>query len=498
MAQRAHRVLVVDDEAEVREIIRRVLGERGYIVAEAANGRLALQRLQEEPFELLITDLRMPEMDGEALLQACAALYPQMDIIVLTAYGTIQSAVEAMKRGAADFITKPFRVAELEQKVAECLRRREARLEAQRNSPIAPLVELGRILSGEMGLGEMLRGIIELLQRTFRPAGAEVILYGEEAADQDTAIIAHVGKPPHELGYPRLSRAQARRLAQSSKPWLLRDPGQAEPLASPAQSGLGLTVPLLHGDEVTGMITLAREAPGERYGEADAQLLQLMGFQMSLSALQARMRQRLLDAFQDLKRTNLSAVQALFAALETRDRYTHDHSERVSRFAHWLGERLGLPDGQLEALRIAGLLHDIGKLGVSDGTLYKNSQLNDEEREHIKRHPTMGARILAGMEAFAEALPIVRHHHERYDGKGYPDGLAGEAIPFGARLLAVVDAFDSLISDRPYRPAMPLREALRRLREGAGTQWDRALVEAWCALVAEREDEILGMLGVQP
>lgn len=497
MVQQAHRMLIVDDEAEVRRLVCRVLAEEGYLVAEAANGRVALQRLEAEPFELLITDLQMPEMDGFALLQECVALYPQMDVIVLTAYGTIQSAVEAMKRGAADFITKPFEIAELKRKVAECFRRREARLAAQRRSPLAPLVELGRILSGEMSLTGALTGLMNLVQRTFQPTGAEVVLYGEGASEESDALIAHAGKPPHELGYPRLSYAQAQRLAHAERSWLLRDPDQAEPLNLPAQSGLSITVPLLNG-EVIGLITLVREAPGPRYTEADAQLLQLFGLQMGLSTLRVRMRQRLLDAFQDLKQANLSAVQALFAAIETRDQYTHDHSERVSHFAAWLGERLKLPADKLEALRIAGLLHDIGKLGVSDGTLYKNGSLNPEERERIKQHSLMGARILAGMEAFAEVLPIVRHHHEHYDGSGYPDGLAGEAIPLEARLLAVVDAFDALISDRPYCPAIPIHEALACLREGAGTHWDRAVVEAWCALVAEREGEIRNMLAKRP
>jgi len=498
VTQQAHRVLVVDDQAEVCRLVSLVLARKGYGVAEAANGRMALQRLQDEPFELVITDVQMPEVDGLTLLEQCVALYPQVDVIVLTAYGTIQSAVEAMKRGAVDFVTKPFEVADLERKVDGCFERRYARLEAQKRSPIAPLVELGRILSGEMGLSEMLNSILDLVQRTFRPISTEAVLYGDSSLSQSDVIVAHSGKPPHELGYPRLSHAQTQRLAHDARPWLLRDSGRGEPINSHVQSGLGITVPLLNGNEVIGTLTLVRDSSSQRYVEADAQLLQVFGFQMGISTLQSRTRQRLLDSFRDLKRATLSAVHALFVAIETYDQYIHDHSERVSRFAYWLGERAKLPSENLETLRIASLLHDIGKLGVSDDTLHKNSGLAEDEFDRVKLHPFMGARILAGMEAFAEVVPIVLHHHEHYDGSGYPNHLAGEAIPLGARIIAVADAFDSMTSDRPYRPAMPISEALVRMQESADTQLDRSLVYEWCALVSEKKDEVVKIVGNRP
>jgi putative nucleotidyltransferase with HDIG domain len=498
LAEQERRILVVDDQADVRRLVALVLLRKGYFVAEAANGRSALQLLQQRSFDLVITDVQMPEVDGLALLEQCVALYPQIDVIVLTAYGTIQNAVDAMKRGAVDYITKPFEIGDLEQEMDAWFERRRARIEARKKSPIEPLVELGRILSSQMNLAEMLDAILDLVQRTFQPISTEVVLYGGGPPGEADTVVAHSGEPPSALGYPRLTHEEAQRLAGDAKPWLFRDSALAGPSALPVQSGPAISVPLLNGHEAVGTLTLVRDAAGARYQEADAQLLQIFGFQMGISTLQARTRQRLLDSFHDLKQVTLSAVHALFAAIETYDQYTHDHSERVSRFAYMLGERVGMPGEQLETLRIAGLLHDIGKLGVGDGTLHKNGNLTADEFDRVKLHPLMGARILAGMEAFTEVVPIVLHHHERYDGTGYPQRLAGAGIPLGARIIALVDAFDSVTSDRPYRPAAGIEEAIRRLERSADTQLDGTLVREWRLLVEERAEEMAQAVGNRP
>ncbi len=219
-----------------------------------------------------------------------------------------------------------------------------------------------------------------------------------------------------------------------------------------------------------------------RYTRDDGELLHVLGMQIGVTLLHSRTRQRLMDTFRDLERANLSAVETLFTALGTYDPNTHDHSERVARYAYQLGQTLGLAEGDLEQLRIAGLLHDIGKLGVGDATLHKNGQLDDHEFDRVKAHPRMGAKILAGVEAFAEIAPLVLYHHEYYNGQGYPDGLAGEDIPLGARIIAVVDVFDSMTTDRPYRPALPVDEVLNYMLTIAGSKLDARLVKQWVTL----------------
>jgi putative nucleotidyltransferase with HDIG domain len=175
-------------------------------------------------------------------------------------------------------------------------------------------------------------------------------------------------------------------------------------------------------------------------------------------------------------------------ALGTYDDCTREHSLRVAEFARQLATCLGLHDAEVKTIAIAGLLHDIGKLGVAGRTLRKNGRLTETERERVLLHPVQGAQILSGMESLREVVPLVRHHHERIDGGGYPDGLCGEQIPLGARVLAVVDAYDSMTSDRPYRSTLEHREAVRRLSRGAGVQWDAELVALWLECLADRRE----------
>lgn len=175
----------------------------------------------------------------------------------------------------------------------------------------------------------------------------------------------------------------------------------------------------------------------------------------------------------------LSFVRSLVSTLDAKDAYTRGHSERVALVARRLGAHLGLPEEDLRNIYLSGLLHDIGKIGVDDQVLRKPGQLTREEFEQIKRHPVIGYNILAGLRNLQAVLPGVRHHHEAFSGNGYPDGLAGEEIPLMARILAVADSYDAMISDRPYRGGLKLEKLEEILREGSGTQWDPRIVAAY-------------------
>ena len=475
------RILVADDEEGVRRLIVRVLGRQGYTVVEATNGQEAWDCLVEEPVDLLITDLRMPDLDGQELLNRSRHLYPDMDVIVLTGYGTIQGAVYAMQRGALDYMTKPFGVAELEERVAECFRRRCERQSANQRSPIEPLVELNRILSGQTDVAAIMDDIIALVRRYFRPRDTELaVVENSPEALHLVASTVGTGRASH---CPLPSLGDVERLARAPEPWLLCDADSGRERG--AQAGSILTVPLVSGEEVLGTLTLIERAEEGRYSRDDGQLLYLFGCQIALALQHTRTRRRLWDAFRDLEQATLSTVQTLFEALAVYDPYTHEHSQRVARYARLLGGALGLPDRELESLSIAALLHDVGKFGISDETLHKAGTLTSDELDRVRLHPVMGARILAGMGAFRDIVPMVRHHHEWYDGSGYPDGLVGDDIPLGARVLAVVDSFDSMTSDRPYRKALSMGEAVARLRASSGSQLDADLAERWIALLED-------------
>lgn len=190
-----------------------------------------------------------------------------------------------------------------------------------------------------------------------------------------------------------------------------------------------------------------------------------------------------------LERANLSFATALVATLDARDRYTAGHSAAVAIYARDIARRLGLPEEQQELAHLCGLVHDIGKIGLPPGLLEKPGTLTLEERRQMQAHAAIGERILAKVEDYAEIAKIVRHHHERVDGMGYPDGLVGEEIPLVSRIIAVADAYNAMTSDRPYRDGMPTRVARLRLAQGVEGQFDTAVVAAFEAILAGASEE---------
>jgi putative nucleotidyltransferase with HDIG domain len=187
---------------------------------------------------------------------------------------------------------------------------------------------------------------------------------------------------------------------------------------------------------------------------------------------------------EQLTAANLSFAKGLIATLDARDRYTAGHSAAVAIYARDIAKRMGLEESQQELAHLCGLVHDIGKIGLSAGLLEKPGALTLEERREMQRHSEIGERILANVATYAEIAAIVRHHHERVDGQGYPDGVAGDAIPLLSRIIAVADAYNAMTSDRPYRDAMPSRVARLRLAQAVETQFDTTAVAAFEAILA--------------
>ncbi len=204
------------------------------------------------------------------------------------------------------------------------------------------------------------------------------------------------------------------------------------------------------------------------------------------SLLRARIRSqlRIKRLTDQLERTE-SVIFMLALAVEAKDIYTEGHLRRLSSYSEQLALAAGLSPVQVKSIRFGGLLHDIGKISIEDAILRKPGKLTSEEYEQIKRHPEFGARIIQAMRFANDVGPIICHHHERWDGKGYPAGLAGEAIPIGARIVAIVDAYDAMMTDRSYRKALGIEETLRRLREGRGHEWDAMLLDRFLSMVTQ-------------
>ena len=323
------RCLVVDDEPRLRQVLVRLMSTDGFVCSEAANGADALEALGRQAFTLVLTDLRMPRMDGIELLRQVRARYPEVAVVMITAVADVEVAVSCLAIGAMDYLTKPFHLEEVRARVIQALERR--------------------------------RLIIE--NREY-----------QERLEERVA-------------------AQARRLEELF----------------------------------------------------------------------------------------LASIQSLAQALEVKDPYTRGHSVRVSQYSSVVARVLELDTEVVRQVELGGHVHDIGKIGVRESVLNKPGRLTDDEYAHIMSHPVVGWRILSPLLRDAPlALSIVRSHHERFDGRGIPDGLAGEAIPLGARIAAVADSFDAMTSFRPYRgQRMEMDEALTELRAHAGSQFDPEVVAAF-------------------
>jgi HD-GYP domain-containing protein (c-di-GMP phosphodiesterase class II) len=247
-----------------------------------------------------------------------------------------------------------------------------------------------------------------------------------------------------------------------------------------------ILVPIVNGDVTIGWLLAlnrnndrnlnAGELPwGISYLEFGTHEATLMSSSAAILATHARN----VDLFREREGLLVSVVRALVSAIEAKDEYTRGHSERVALYGKRLAEELGYDDDYCERLYLTGLLHDVGKIGVRDAVLRKPGPLSDDEFEEIKQHPDKGWQILHDLDPLTYVLEGVLHHHEQFDGRGYPDRLAGRGIPLDGRILAVADAYDAMTSDRPYRTGMPQEKAETILRSGAGKQWDPEMVDAF-------------------
>ncbi len=258
--------------------------------------------------------------------------------------------------------------------------------------------------------------------------------------------------------------------AVGSPPFLSRLPAN---LANPARGAVGVLMVRLRRSRPAWILALGRNS-AVPLGSSDARLIDLACRMLSDRQHQARTYGRLKD-------TLLGLIRCLTTAIDAKDSYTCGHSERVARIATRIGRQMDLPASDISDLYVAGLLHDVGKIGIRDDVLHKPAKLTPEEFAHIQEHTLIGDRIISEVRQLAYLRPAVRGHHERYDGQGYPDGLAGEAIPLTARILAVADACDAMLSARRYRPSLPAEEIERILKSGAGSQWDPKIVEHFMA-----------------
>ena len=261
-------------------------------------------------------------------------------------------------------------------------------------------------------------------------------------------------------------------LDSSSSPSVVNLPITAEPTWPEADVRQLIVVPLTEGENLFGWLAAFNHVDDDEFGTVEASLLSSVAAILGIHSGN-------IDLYRQQAELLAGVVRALTSAIDAKDPYTCGHSDRVARISVCLAEELGYDEETLKTIYLSGLLHDIGKIGVNDSVLCKPGKLTDFEYEHIKTHVEIGYKILADLKKLDNVLPVVLHHHESWDGRGYPNRLPAEEIPLSARIVAVADSFDAMGSDRPYRKAMPDEKIDDIFRSGSGKQWDPVVVDAF-------------------
>jgi putative nucleotidyltransferase with HDIG domain len=238
-------------------------------------------------------------------------------------------------------------------------------------------------------------------------------------------------------------------------------------------------VPLIAHDKPVGLIDIITDTPEGDITSRDLSLLTILAKQAALAIENVKL-------YESIKKDQIAIIKALAATVDAKDHYTLGHSQKVSQYSVMVAEELGLSGREHEIIKYAALLHDLGKIALPDDIIKKPSRLSEQEFEVVRKHPSIGAKIIKEIEALAGMVPIVLHHHERFDGKGYPDGLKGEDIPIGARIVHVTDAYDTMVSARAYRDMLPPELAISELRKNAGAQFDPKIVDIFITSLRKR------------
>lgn len=459
------RLLVVEDDTMVRTMCVRLLKMQRYAVDAVENGLQALERLTQYSYDIVLTDLTMPHMNGLALIEQIRDRYPTTDTIMITAFGSIDTAKRALKMGAFDYLTKPFEIDELERTVQNCLEMRELkrlRQETERLTEMVALLQLSRTISSTLDADTQVREFMRQLYDRFQPNGIALSLH-----DPDLRQLTLLGQNGFD---PLLVGGQA--IGVTGRLNDDRIVGAHEQLVGHSQRPQEIVQVLRVQDRPVGVLQLNWDAEHLAMSENDRQLLEVFTAQVAVALENSRL-------YGALKRQNIETITALTAAIDARDPYTRGHSDQVTKYAVAIAERM---DGDLqwiERVRLGALLHDIGKIGQPDAILRKAGPLNHGERAKMQEHPAVGARIVESVRALESVCAIIEAHHEFFNGQGYPRGLRAEEIPLESRVIAVADGFDAMTSDRAYRKGMPMEHALAVLRGGRNEQWQGSIVDVF-------------------
>ena len=477
------RILVVDDEPIIREVLSDFLSSQGYEVKTAENGAAALQELIKKRFRLVMTDLKMPVMGGAELLSELARRKIHVTVIVMTAYATVETAIQTMKNGAYDYIMKPFKIDEITLIVERAMEKDRLQRENIQLKEAQRLYQISEAMSSTLSLDKVLKIIVQSAKREADASVASLVLWDihenkwySEICDTDIPEIT-----PKDLDdFLNMERLQSTHLKGKTvlHPPMDFVPFMNCPLKEARKLHSFISVPLIIRGDVTGMLNVFSFSEGSLFLEGERKSLYILASRAANAIENARLHG-------ELKAMFLETIEGFAYAIDAKDPYTLGHSRRVTQYCEWIADAMGLEGKELEKIRHAATLHDIGKIGIRLEALNKPASLTSDEEKAFQTHPKKGCKILAPIRFFEDLIPIIYHHHEHWDGGGYPEGRAGSDIPLGARIIAVADAYDAMTSDRSYRKALNVEEASEELMANVGKQFDPDVVHAFIQVLTK-------------
>jgi response regulator RpfG family c-di-GMP phosphodiesterase len=498
--EEAPRILVVDDEKVIRDILADFLGLEGYLVRTVEDGASAIQELQRRSYNLVISDLKMPGVGGLELLAFIAESKLNVVSIIMTGFGTVETAIDAMKKGADDYILKPFKVEEVVRVVQRALEKQRLIQENFRLKEAVSLYKLSEAMAQSLSLETILDLILDATLNDAQADVATLVLrdpvsgkFVERCRKYSDNARGDVSEGSGGTGELNLNEILEH--YRQDRPLLVHGIRALRYFAAaPKERRLVsfCSIPLKVQDRVVGMLNAYSYTRGYKFSEGQRRLLSVLASRAAVSIENARLYEDLVSRNAELLQANASleanfraTIVGFAHALEESDRYTRGHSERVSHYAELIGRGVSLTAPEIERLVWAGLMHDIGKIGIRYEKLNKPGKLTPEEVAMFRTHPAKGKRILEPIPFMAELIPGAFCHHENWDGSGYPQGLMGDSIPIIGRIVAIADTYDAMTSDRSYRKALRHEVAVAEIERCAGSQFDEQLVEVFLRCIEE-------------
>ena len=483
-------ILFVDDEESILEIAEEYFNYKGYKVITANDGAEAVKALRDNKVDLCFTDINMPRMSGIELAQHIRAHYNNIPVIVMTGFPSLDNSIKILKNGVVDFLIKPVNLEQMEFCIKRVLREHELyvenllltreveekkRIEAlnrELTQKVEELNDLNTIMGGFSSIrtsAELFNSAVSMTIDILKSDESGFYFYNKSMETPYEIVLK--SDEPVENDEKAFINGLIVDTVNDKTPFLVKNTDDLKEDTGKIKSII--IVPIDIRGRSFGAITAVSRS--KLFSERDLYYLSYLTRNASKTI-------ESIALYENIYENLFATLSAFVAAIEVRDSYTHRHSQRVATLSVAIAKELKCSSRELSVLDVAGSLHDIGKIGVRDDILLKPGKLTPDEYLKIQDHPEIGSSIISQLGLWNEEGKIIKHHHERFDGKGYPDGLKRDSIPFLSRVLAVADAFDAMASDRPYRKKLELDKAIGIMKKNSGTQFDPEIVSVFLTM----------------